>query len=194
VSAVPAKGASAPLALLASPTPHRAASPTPHQVVSAVRATVTGQGGTMTTTDMTDPSALLAELLALETAAMDRWGAGDPDGFLELSADDVSYFDPWQPHRVDGLPALAATYESLRGQVQIDSYRFVDPAVVTAGDIAVLSFGFESTGTEGVMAWNTTEVYRRTPGAPGADPSWRIVHTHWSLTEAGPRLEQVGKA
>jgi len=46
-------------------------------------------------TETTD-QALLAELLALETAAVDRWGAGDPDGFLELSDDDVTYFDPWQ--------------------------------------------------------------------------------------------------
>lgn len=127
--------------------------------------------------------ALLAELLALETAAMDRWGAGDPDGFLELSDDDVSYFDPWQPERLDSRAALARVYDGLRGQVQIDAYEFVAPAVVAAGDLAVLSFQFVSTGSEGQMRWNTTEVYRRDP-----ERGWRIVHTHWSLTEAGPAV------
>lgn len=126
---------------------------------------------------------LLAELLALETAAMDRWGAGDPDGFLELSDDDVSYFDPWQPERLDSRAALARVYDGLRGQVQIDAYEFVAPAVVAAGDLAVLSFQFVSQGSEGARRWNTTEVYRHDP-----DRGWRIVHTHWSLTEAGPAV------
>src|SRR5665648_1218862 len=66
-------------------------------------------------TETTD-QALLAELLALETAAVDRWGAGDPDGFLELSDDDVTYFDPWQEQRVDSRAALALVYDGLRGQ------------------------------------------------------------------------------
>lgn len=142
---------------------------------------------TAPTTDTTgtadSPDALLAELLALETAAMDRWGAGDPDGFLELSDDEVSYFDPWQPERLDSRAALARVYDGLRGQVQIDAYEFVTPAVVSAGDLAVLSFQFISRGSEGARRWNTTEVYRRDP-----DRGWRIVHTHWSLTEAGPAV------
>ncbi len=131
---------------------------------------------------------LLAELLALETAAMDRWGAGDPDGFLELSADDVTYFDPWQPTRLDGRAALAAMYDGVRGTVHIDSYAFVEPAVCAAGDLAVLSYRFESTGGEGVMRWNTTEVFRRV-AEPGGGPGWEIVHTHWALTEVGRVLD-----
>ncbi len=129
------------------------------------------------------PDPLLAELLALETAAMDRWGAGDPDGFLELSDDDVTYFDPWQPHRLDSRAELGRLYDGLRGQVQIDSYEFVSPAVVAAGDMAVLSFQLVSRGAAGTMRWNTTEAYRRHP-----DRGWRLVHTHWALTDAGPAV------
>lgn len=147
----------------------------------------------MTTAPTTDPatggapaSSLLAELLALETAAMDRWGAGDPDGFLELNDDDVTYFDPWQSHRLSSHAELTRLYEEIRGQVHIDSYEFVDPAVVTVGDMAVLSFQFVSTGSEGQMRWNATEVYRRSP-----ERGWRIVHTHWSLTDAGKRLAET---
>lgn len=143
--------------------------------------------GTAATTDIgtsaTEDSSgsLLAELLALETAAMDRWGAGDPDGFVELSDDDVTYFDPWQPHRLDSRAELARVYGGIRGQVHIDSYEFVAPAVVAAGDLAVLSLQFVSTGSEGQRRWNTTEVYRRSP-----ERGWRLVHTHWSLTQAHP--------
>lgn len=35
------------------------------------------------------------------------------------------------------------------------------------------------------MQWNTTEVYRRSP-----DRGWRIVHSHWSLTDVGNRLAE----
>jgi len=34
-------------------------------------------------------------IVAMERAALERWGRGDPDGFLDISAPDVSYFDPF---------------------------------------------------------------------------------------------------
>ena len=36
-----------------------------------------------------------AEIIAMEKAALKRWGRGDPDGFLEICAPDVVYFDPY---------------------------------------------------------------------------------------------------
>ena len=42
-------------------------------------------------------------IIAMEEAALDRWGKGDPSGFLEISAPDVVYFDPFIEHRLDGL-------------------------------------------------------------------------------------------
>lgn len=54
---------------------------------------------------------------------------------------------------------------------------------MAAGDLAVLSFQFVSQGSEGQRRWNTTEAYRRDP-----ERGWRIVHTHWSLTDAGPAV------
>ena len=35
-------------------------------------------------------------IIELERAALDRWGRGDPSGFLEISAPEVVYFDPYQ--------------------------------------------------------------------------------------------------
>jgi hypothetical protein len=45
------------------------------------------------------------EILAFERAALDRWGKGDPDGYLVISAPDVTYFDPYVEHRLDGRAA-----------------------------------------------------------------------------------------
>lgn len=117
--------------------------------------------------------AIAQHLLALERAALDRWGKGDPSGFLELNAPDVTYFDP--EHRIDGLPALTTLYESIRGKIRIDRDEIIDPRVQVIGDAAILTYRFDSHGSEGVMHWNATEVYRRSAG------QWQIVHSHWSL-------------
>lgn len=121
-----------------------------------------------------------AHIIALERAALDRWGRGDPSGYLEISAPDVSYFDPFLDRRLDGLAALTAYYESLRGQVRIDRDEFIAPQVQVRGETAVLAFNLVSHVGEARMRWNCTEVYRRDP------KGWCIVHTHWSITRHLP--------
>lgn len=119
-------------------------------------------------------------VIDLERAALDRWCAGDPSGFLEISAPDVRYFDPFLPARLDGLDKLTAYYDSLSGKIFAPVHEMIEPAVTEIGDAAVLSFRFISrAGSEGdEMAWNCTEVYRRDP------QGWHIVQTHWSFSAA----------
>lgn len=120
------------------------------------------------------------EILALERAALERWCRGDPSGFLEISAPDVSYYDPFLADRVDGLPALTRYYESLRGKIFAARHEMVAPQVLRIGEAAVLSFNFHSWGAGGeAYRWHCTEVYRRNGG------QWRIVQTHWSLPQVG---------
>jgi hypothetical protein len=45
------------------------------------------------------------EIIALERSALDRWITFDPQGYLDLSAPEVTYFDPMRDKRVDGLEA-----------------------------------------------------------------------------------------
>jgi len=116
-------------------------------------------------------------ILALERGALDRWCKGDPDGFLEISAPDVVYFDPFLPQRIDGLPALQKYYAQLRGKVLADGYELVAPEVQVHDEIALLTFRFVSHGKDLEMRWNTTEVYRH------CAQGWRIIHSHWSLTQ-----------
>jgi ketosteroid isomerase-like protein len=114
-------------------------------------------------------------IVALERAALDRWGKGDPDGYLALSADDVTYFDPFVQQRLDGIDALRAWYEQVRGKIRIDRDEIVNPKVQVIGDAAILSMQFVSHGSEGAKRWNCTEVYRR------SGDEWKILHTHWSF-------------
>ena len=122
---------------------------------------------------------IVEEVIGLERAALDRWGKGDPSGFLEICAPDVVYFDPFLKRRLDGLAELTEHYEGIRGKIQIERYELLNPLVQSGDGLAVLTFNYVSWGNEGESRWNCTEVYRRDP------PGWRLIQTHWSYTDAG---------
>ena len=133
------------------------------------------------TTLVQAPPAIASVVIDMERGALERWGNGDPSGFLEISAEDVVYFDPFQERRLNGLAELRELYESIRGQVQIASFEMIDPVVQSVSDMAVLTFNYVAHDTnEDTSRWNCTEVFRR--DASG----WRIIQTHWSFTR--PRL------
>jgi isochorismate pyruvate lyase len=115
-------------------------------------------------------------IIAMEKAALDRWCKGDPSGYLEICAPDVTYFDPFLDHRIDGIAALTQYYEGLRGKIKVDRYEIVNPSVRVNGDIAVLTFNYVSYGGNEQSRWNCTEVYSSRP------EGWRIIQTHWSFT------------
>jgi ketosteroid isomerase-like protein len=122
----------------------------------------------------------LGEVMALESAAMERWRKGDPWGFTEISAPGVTYFDPETPQRLNGLEALKSEYAKAEGQIFYDVMDFIDPVVRVHGDMLVLVYRFFSTrlNPDGSIMrrtpWNCSEVYARIEG------QWRINHTHWS--------------
>jgi hypothetical protein len=115
-------------------------------------------------------------IIALEKAALTRWGNGDPAGFLEICAQEVVYFDPYQEMRIDGLKALTDYYATIRGKVYFDRFELLNPNVQLLGEAAVLTFNYVSYTGEKPARWNCTEVYRQVEG------QWRIIQTHWSYT------------
>lgn len=121
----------------------------------------------------------MSDVIALERAALDRWGQGDPSAYLALFEPDVTYFDPTLARRVDGVDAMRALFAPVTGKIRVDRYDMLDPVVQQAGDVAVLTFNLVSYRTDdgmerAISRWNSTEVYRQT--ARG----WRIWHSHWS--------------
>ena len=128
----------------------------------------------------TEYEGALGELMALESAAMERWRKGHPLGFTDISAPDVTYFDTGTPKRLDGLESLKEEYAKRVGKIHYDVMEFIDPKVQVYGNAAVLFYRFFSThlNPDGSIAkrtpWNCTEVYSRIDG------KWKIVHTHWS--------------
>ena len=131
------------------------------------------------------------QIIGLERGALDRWSKGDPGGYLELYADDITYFDPTTAARLDGIEAMRASLEPMTGKVNIERYEMVNPRVQRFGDAAVLSFNLTTVaGPVGEepreVRWNTTEVYARVGG------TWKIVHNHWSYTQ--PQLAGAPEA
>ena len=116
-------------------------------------------------------------ILAVERGAFERWAKGDLNGFLDASDPEVDYFDPFLEARLEGLPALRALYDTMQGKVHVDRWEMVNPRVVVSGDMGVLTFNFVSYSKGRTVRWNTTEVYRRKNG------QWKILHTHWALTQ-----------
>lgn len=133
----------------------------------------------MTQTIQSTDEALVQTIINMERAALNRWGKGDPSGFLEICAPDVVYFDPGQERRIDGREALGKFYEAIRGKVSVERYELLNPLVQQIGDAAVLTFNYVSYGgAEDAYQWNCTEVYRR------SGEVWQIIQTHWSYTLA----------
>jgi ketosteroid isomerase-like protein len=123
-----------------------------------------------------------ADILMLERAALDRWGTGDPGGFLELYAADITYFDPLTAARIDGHQAMEDYYRPWVGKIQIPRYEMLNPRVIVDGNMALLTYNLvnyisDTNGLESVASrWNSTTVYQR------SGDTWKAVHSHWSFT------------
>lgn len=132
--------------------------------------------------DTTEAQASTDHIIQLERAALDRWGKGDPSGFLELYASDITYFDPLTAVRIDGHPAMVNYYRPWIGKIQIPRYEMLNAHVVIDGNLALLTYnlvnyinganGGESVGSR----WNSTTVYQR------RGDTWKAIHSDWSFT------------
>ncbi|WP_029906010.1 DUF4440 domain-containing protein [Prevotella sp. 10(H)] len=118
-------------------------------------------------------------LIALETAALEAWNNGNPDKFLNIYAQDFTYFDPLTEKRMDGFDWIKDFYEGARGKVKVDKYEMINPAVQATENMAVLTYNLISQVGDTIYRWNCTEVYRLEE-----DNQWKIVHNHWSITES----------
>ncbi|HJZ82247.1 MAG TPA: DUF4440 domain-containing protein [Pyrinomonadaceae bacterium] len=122
-------------------------------------------------------------IIAMEKAALDRWGKGDPQGYLEIMDEDLTYFDPFQERRLDSLGAMKEFIRPFTGKIKVDRFDMQNPKVQRDGNMALLTFNLLSyvkqpDGTEKLAArWNSSEVYRKTAG------QWKIIHSHWSYVK-----------
>ena len=117
-------------------------------------------------------------IVAKERAALDRWKTGDTFGFVDIAADEVTYFDPEIEKRCDGIQAYRGYMASFRYKFSFPSYELLNPKVQMFGDTGVLTFNFVGHSKDGKLdKWNTTEVYHLVKG------EWKLVSSNWSHTK-----------
>src|SRR5438105_15146304 len=122
------------------------------------------------------------QIVMLERRALDRWGKGDPGGFLESYADEITYFDPVTAARIDGHQAMVNYYRPWLGKIQIARYEMLNPQVVVEGNMALLTYNLvnyhqDAEGVESVgSCWNSTTGYQRRSG------TWKAMHSHRSCS------------
>ena len=118
-----------------------------------------------------------AEIMEKVKAANDKWSSGDPMGFLEVAAQDVTWIDDLAAqNRVSSYEALAEYLKAFKGQIPPHKYELIDPVFQLYDDIVILTYRYQGTFEgEPLSPWKITSVYRF------ADGEWLSVHENWSL-------------
>src|SRR5215831_15498931 len=88
-----------------------------------------------------------AEIVGLERACLDLWGKGDPQGFLDTFAPEMTYFDPAGEKRIDGYEAMRDYLAPLKGKFKVTRYEMISPKVQRHGPTGLLTFNLVSYGT-----------------------------------------------
>jgi len=123
-------------------------------------------------------------ILGIERSINERWNKGDCYGYLDIYSDDMTYLDPMTGNLLVGRKAVVEHLLKIYKNPNIVRSEYLNPevAVSDAGDLAVLSYNMrnfvadENGGEKLSREWNSTEVYRL------IDDKWRIVNSHWSVT------------
>jgi hypothetical protein len=118
-----------------------------------------------------------------EKAALGKWCKGDTSGFIEISSDEITYFDPYLEKRLDGGNAFEKYMNSINNTIFIDKYELLNPTVLINENVGILTFNFISYSKDGIITskWNGTEIYKK------FEDDWKIIHSHWSLTKSNDK-------
>ncbi len=117
-------------------------------------------------------------IIALEKQALEQWNNGNPDGFIDLSSNDIVYFDPALENKLEGRKALEDYYNTIRGKIKIDTYKMINPTVQLTSEMAVLTYDYEVHRDSRIFKMHCTEVY-----CLDSSDHWKIIHTHWSFVQ-----------
>lgn len=117
-------------------------------------------------------------ILAREEEALQRWSGGDPMGFADIGAEDLTYCDPKLARPVCGSAQLREHFGPTAGKIQLDEFGVAGARFRHLGGASVLNYVFEGYAVKGEerllqTRWHVTEIYSH------ADPP-ELLHSHWS--------------
>lgn len=122
------------------------------------------------------------QLIEFEQAIQWRWSTGDPTGYIDALAEEVTYFDPIAEYLVVGRKAVVEHWEKIYRDAGIvrQEYNNEVAHVNDQGDEVVLAYNFdtyqktESGGEKLFLSWNISIVFRKISG------EWKIIHGNWA--------------
>ncbi|MGO4680223.1 YybH family protein [Microbacterium sp. 2MCAF23] len=131
----------------------------------------------------TNSNKIAQDLIALEKSYNERFSVGDPRGYFDGFAEDVSYFDPILKTIIVGRENVVAWIESIYSNPHIVRSEYPNPTVYVGDheDFAVLAYNLntfvlDDDGNEVQRrSWNATHGYRLIGG------NWVIVHSNWAF-------------
>ena len=117
-------------------------------------------------------------IIKQEKDALDRWNSRDVWGYLNLFAEDASYFDNTTKKKLQGYKEIKDYIAPFNGQIYCPKYEMKNIDVAVERNMAVLSYNLYNFNEQGdtIMIWNSSEAYQKIEG------EWKIIHAHWSVT------------
>src|SRR5438876_4016474 len=89
-------------------------------------------------------------IIARERAALERSYQGDPFGFVDLLANDVTYFDDIAAGtQLDGGASVWAYLAGFQGKLSPSRFEMLNPKVQLHGDIGVLTLNLNTYSPDG---------------------------------------------
>ena len=108
--------------------------------------------------------------------AAEKWSKGDPLGYVECAADDITWMDDLDAQLpVIGKAALKSYLEGFKGKVPLHEKELTDFVFNFYDDIVIITYRY--TGIfdgEPADPWKVTSVYRYING------EWLSVHENWT--------------
>lgn len=123
-----------------------------------------------------DEQSVFETILLQARTAFERWYQGDPFAYLELMAEEVTYFSPYVSSRVEGKSAVEAIVAPIEGQIHVPKFEILNPELQLGESIAAFTFHLNEFDDDGALmtGWKVTEIYRQ------MGDEWRIIHAHYS--------------
>jgi uncharacterized protein (TIGR02246 family) len=127
----------------------------------------------------------VATLVEFEKSIQWQWSSGDPTGYMDALAEDVTYVDPLAEYIVVGREAVREHFKRIHGDAGITRQEYLnETARPLSEDEVLLVFTFntyqqDDNGEEQLfLSWNMSLIFRKTDG------EWLMTHGHLSLRHA----------
>ncbi len=111
--------------------------------------------------------------------ANERWASGDPMGFVDCAAEDITWMDDLMaPVPIKGKEALTGYLEGFKEQIPPHKKELLNMEFQNYGDIVIVTYHYQGYFDEVAGdPWKVTSVYRY------ADGDWLSVHENWTEVE-----------